>query len=509
MDIVHILQAFEEVLKPMNLVYLFTGVLAGIIAGAIPGLTYTMAIILAFPFTFGMDSISGLTLMIGIYIGGLSGGLIASILIGIPGTPSSVCTTFDGYPMNQNGEPGRALGLGIMASALGTIFGTIVLFALGPIVAKLSLKFGPWEVFSLVLFALTLIAGLSGKSLLKGLIAGCIGLLISTIGFDPTGQLRFDFGIQDLSGGISPLPVLVGLFAISQLMNGVEQIRTQSGIQTKKSIRIPVLKVIKDLYREKWNALRSAFIGCFIGALPAAGAETATFISYDQAKRFSKDRDQFGKGHPGGIVASESSNNAVAGGAFIPSITLGIPGDVAQAVMFGVLILHGITPGPGLFQNQPVLVNSIFVVILISAFAMLLLQTVLLPLLIRISLIPNSVLVPSIIAMSCVGTYALNNQMFDVWLIVIFGLLGYVLEKIHVPLGPVILGLILGPKAEEELIKAFQISPDVSSFFTHPISLFFIILSIISIIFTFWQNRQDTKREKSQTNQSEIQNNSG
>lgn len=463
MDFVHIFQAFEEVLRIDNLLYLFIGVLAGIIAGAIPGLTYTMAIMLAFPFSFGMDPITGLSLMIGIYIGGLSGGLIASILIGVPGTPSSVCTTFDGFPMNQNGEPGRALGIGILSSAFGTVFGALVLVFLGPVIARFTMEFGPWEVFSLVLFALTLIASLSGKSLLKGLIAGCIGLLISMIGYDPTGQLRFDFGIPALASGISPLPVLIGLFAVSQLMKNVEEIRKQTGIRTKASVKIPIKQVVKDMYREKWNVVRSSIIGCFIGALPAAGAETATFISYDQAKKFSKHSDRFGTGHPGGIVASETSNNAVAGGAFIPSITLGIPGDVAQAVMFGVLILHGITPGPGLFQNQPVLVNSIFVIIMVSAVAMLLLQTILLPALIRISLIPNSILVPVILMMSAVGTFALNNQVFDMWTVIIFGLLGYLLDKIEVPLGPIILGLILGPKAESEFIQAFQMSPSAAN----------------------------------------------
>ncbi len=493
MDAAAIVQAFSEVISPINLMYLFIGVLAGIIAGSIPGLTYTMAIMLAFPFTFGMEPVSGLTLMIGIYIGGLSGGLIASILIGIPGTPSSVCTTFDGFPMNRNGEPGRALGIGIASSAFGTVIGSMVLFLLGPIVAKFSLQFGPWEIFSLVLFALTLIAGLSSKSLLKGLIAGCFGLLISTIGFDPTGQLRYDFGIPQFANGISTLPVLIGLFAVSQLLKNVEEIKKQTINLAKAQIHIPIRQVWKDMYREKWNVIRSSLIGCFIGALPAAGAETATFISYDQAKKFSKEKERFGEGHPGGIVASESSNNAVAGGAFIPSITLGIPGDVAQAVMFGVLILHGITPGPGLFQNEPVLVNSIFVVIFLSAIAMLLLQTLLLPVLIRISIIPTAILVPSIIVMSSVGTYALNNQMFDVWTIVGFGVIGYVLEKLDVPLGPVILGLILGPKAEDQLIKAFQMNASISEFFVRPLSLFFIIFAVISVIYSIWQARSEKK----------------
>ncbi|MCI3926995.1 tripartite tricarboxylate transporter permease [Paenibacillus sp. TRM 82003] len=496
MDISMISQAFLEVLQPNNLLYLTIGVLVGIIAGCIPGLTYTMAIMLAFPFTFGMDPISGITLMIGIYIGGLSGGLISGILIGIPGTPSSVTTTFDGFPMGKQGEAGRALGIGIMSSAFGTVFGALCLFLLGPLIAGISLQFGPWEIFALVLFALTLIAGLSGKSLTKGLIAGCLGLMIATIGYDPTGQLRFDFGSTELSGGIASLPVLIGLFAVSQLFKNIEEIRKQTDGNVKLQVRVPLMQVVKDMWTERWNAMRSSLIGTFIGALPAAGAETATFISYDQAKKFAKEKKKYGSGHPGGIVASETSNNAVAGGAFIPSITLGIPGDVAQAVMFGVLILHGITPGPGLFQNQPLLVNSIFVAIFLSAFVMLVLQTLLLPILIRISVIPNMILVPAILVMSCVGTYALNNQMFDVWCVVVFGLLGYALEKMDVPLGPVILGLILGPKAEDELIKAFQMNPSVAEFFVRPISLLFLVLAVGSVVYTLYQRRRERKREE-------------
>ncbi|MFD1773877.1 tripartite tricarboxylate transporter permease [Paenibacillus rhizophilus] len=491
MDYVHVLQAFYEVLKLVNLFYLFIGTLAGIIAGTIPGLTFTTAIILALPFTFGMDPISGLTLMIGIYTGGASGGLVTSTLIGIPGTPSAVTTMFDGHPMSQKGESGRALGLGIIASVFGTIFGAIILFFFGPLVAKISLKFGPWEVFSLMVFALTLIAGLSGASLLKGLIAGLFGLLIATIGYDPNGQLRFDFGMDSLASGIAPLPALMGLFGLSTLLKNIEELRNPiSKPKTKANIRIPMLQVCKDMIREKFVVVQSSIIGVLIGALPAAGAETAAFIAYDQAKKFAKDKEKYGTGHPGGIIASEASNNANAGGSFIPSITLGIPGDMASAVMLGVLIMHGITPGPGLFQAQPVLAQSIFVALLLSAFMLLITQTALLPLLVRISYIPMAVLVPSIIVFSCLGAFALNNQMVDVWMVVIFGLIGYVLDKIDVPIGPIILGLLLGPKAEEELMKALQINSEITPFFAHPISLIFLLLTVSSIVLTIWKNRK-------------------
>ncbi|MBM7573348.1 tripartite tricarboxylate transporter permease [Aquibacillus albus] len=505
MDISVILQAFQGALQPLMLLFIFTGVFFGIIAGCIPGFTFTMAIILAFPFTFGMEPVQGLALMIGIYIGGLSGGLISGTLLGIPGTPSSVVTTFDGYPMTKKGESARALGIGILSSVFGTFIGAIILFLLGPLVAKVSLLFGPWEIFSLIVFALTLVAGLSGASLSKGLLAGSLGLLIGTIGISPSGQVRFDFGIDQLASGFSPIPVLIGLFALSTLFINIEEIKqnmTKDGQDIsilKQKVKIPYFQVIKDVYKEKWNVIRSSVIGCFVGCLPAAGAESANFISYDQAKKFSKEKNKYGEGHPGGIVASESSNNAVAGGAFIPTITLGIPGDVAQAVMIGALILHGITPGPGLFNTQPILVNSIYVAIFISGIAVLVLQTLLLPLLTRITLIPKTFLVPSILFLSTVGAFALNNRLFDIWIVFFFGIVGFLLYKINVPLSPVILGLILGPTLEAEMTRAFQMNSEISVFFTRPISLLFLILAVISFVVTIIQVRKQNK-DKEQLN---------
>ncbi|MGN8644884.1 tripartite tricarboxylate transporter permease [Gracilibacillus sp. HCP3S3_G5_1] len=503
MEVSFILSALQEVAHPLVLVYIFIGVFFGIIAGAIPGFTFTMAIILAFPFTFGMEPIPGLALMIGIYIGGLSGGLISGTLLGIPGTPSSVVTTFDGFPMSKKGESSRALGIGIISSVFGTIVGALILFMFGPIIGRLTLNFGPWEIFSLIFFALTLIAGLSGASLLKGLIAGCLGLLIGTIGISPTGHIRFDFGFSQMAAGLDAIPVLIGLFAFSQLFTNIEELKEARNKEIdkqvlKQKVKIPFLTVLKDFFNEKWNALRSALIGCFVGALPAAGAESANFISYDRAKKKARETDrQFGEGNPGGIVAAESSNNAVAGGAFIPTITLGIPGDVAQAVMMGALILHGITPGPGLFQNQPVLVNSIYVAIIFSAVAVLVIQLFLLPLLTRITLIPKEILVPTILVMSTVGAFALNNRTFDIWVVFVFGLIGFLLTKAKVPLGPVILGLILGPTLEGELIRALQIDDNIMLFVTRPISLTLLILAFGSVIFSLRKQNKVNKIDNS------------
>lgn len=500
MDIAHVLDAATELTQPAVLLTIFAGVFFGIIAGSIPGFTFTMALVLAFPFTFAMGPVQGLALMIGIYIGGLSGGLISGTLLGIPGTPSSVVTIFDGFPMTRKGQPSRAVGVGIGASVIGTILGALVLFALGPLIGQLTQNFGPWEVAAVVLFALTLVAGLSGEHLIKGLLAACLGLLAAMIGVAPTGELRFTFDNPELAGGLEVIPVLIGLFALSQLLVNVEESRldTRSASGVTGNMRVPMRRVAQDLWTERINVTRSSMIGTFVGTVPAAGAESANFISYDRAKKTEKrDPSGYGKGHPGGVVASEASNSSVAGGAFIPTISLGIPGDVAQAIMMGALILHGIAPGPGLFDREPVLVNSVYLSIMIAAVGVLIIQTLLLPLLARVTLIPKAVLVPSVLVLTAVGAFALNNRIFDVWVVLIFGIIGYLLVKLSVPLPPVILGMILGGTLEESLLRALQIG-DPSEFLTRPVSAAFLALAIASIAMAVYRAMRKNSRTQRQ-----------
>lgn len=498
-----------EVLTFQVISLIIIGVICGIIAGSIPGFTVTMGIVLAFPFTFAMDPIHGLALMTAILVGGYTGGLISGIMLGIPGTPSSICTVYDGYPMAKNGEPGRALGIGIMSSFFGTIFSVLVLIIFGPIVAKFSLNFGPWEITTLIIFALTLVGSLSTGAMLKGLIAAGLGLLIATTGFSGGGQVRFNFGLDFLSSGLAILPVLIGCFAFSQLMNNVEQLKknTEQGEKFKNvdtNIKIPYLQILKDLWKEKFNLLRSSSIGSIIGAIPAVGGTAANFVSYDQAKKFAKNPDEFGKGHPGGIVAAESSNNAVLGGAFIPTLTLGIPGNTPMAIMIGVLILHGITPGPLLFRDQPVLVGSIFVSLLVSAFVLLAVMFFLIRIFTKIAQVPPAILVPLVLMLAGVGSYALNNSMFDVWTLFIFGIIGYLFSKAGVPLAPLILGVVLGNQLETNLFRALELEASVGTFFTRPISLTMIILTVLSIIFSIWQNYRIAKKRKAASQVADV-----
>lgn len=499
-------QAFTEIMSLSAIFSMFVGTLVGIVAGAIPGFTILMAIILTLPFTFGMDPITGIATMIGVYVGGFSGGLISGILLGIPGTPSSVCTVFDGHPMALNGEPGRALSLGVLSSFFGGLIGALICILTAIPIARFGLKFGPWELFSLMLFALTLIASLGSSSMLKGLMGGMMGLLISTIGIDPIGgRLRFTFGFSELATGISFLPIMIGLFAVPQLIKSVKDIyegkkRILNGeviedVKINNSIHIPWIKTLKELYKYKLNVLRSGGIGALVGALPAAGGSTAVFIAYDQAQKFSKDPDSFGKGNPNGIIAAEAGNSGVAGGSMIPTIALGIPGSNVAAVMLGALMIHGITPGPMLIKNEPVLTYSIFVALIVAHFIMLALLFVGMKGLIRISNAPKYAVVPVVLSLCVAGSFALNNRLFDVWIFVGFGLIGYYLTSVGMPMAPIVLGLVLGPMVENNLRMAMMTNPDPTLFFTRPISLLFIILTVASLVFTMYQNYGKSKKK--------------
>jgi len=493
-----LLIGFQAMLAPYPLFLIAIGTLLGIICGAIPGFTVTLGVVLALPFTFGMDPINGFALMIGVFIGGFSGGLISGILLGIPGTPASICTTFDGHPMAKNGEAGRALGLGVISSFFGTVISAVVLTTIGPIVARQSLKFGPWEITALVVFALSLIASLSDRSTLKGLIAGCLGLLLATVGIDTFGMVRFSFGVSALTTGFHMLTVLIGLFAFSQLLKSFEQLKRQQEtgeLAEYKHLKIPYKKILTDLKNQWFNVIRSSLIGTFIGALPAAGGDVANFVSYDQAKKMSKYPHKFGTGVPDGVIAAECANNGTAGGAFIPTLALGIPGDMPQAVMMGALILHGITPGPLLFQQQPRLVFSIYAACFIAAFFIIFWQFLCTRVFFRLSRVPQEYLAPVVLMLCSVGVFSLDNRVFDMWVLWIFGIVGYLMDKAEVPLAPIILGFILGPKMEAEFIRAWELSPSLTPFITRPISAFFIAGAVISVIVSYYQAHKLRKRE--------------
>lgn len=468
--------AFATVFTPSTLGLIGAGTLAGIVAGAIPGFTIAMAVILTLPFTFGMTPLQGSATMMGVFVGGYEGGLISGTLLGIPGTPSSVATTFDGYPMARQGRPGLALGVEIWSSFFGGLIGAVLLVFFAPPIALFGLKFGPWEFFALIVFALTIIASLSGDSMLKGGIAGLAGLLIATVGDDDiTGISRFDFGTEALKQGFDFLPVLIGLFAFAQLMSDIEGgERAQHSLMDVKRTNIEVehWSAIKTIWRQPINLFRSACIGVFVGALPAAGGSISNILSYDQAKKAPKYPEKFGTGIPDGIIAAEAANNGTAGGALITMIALGIPGDITVAVMLGALLIHNVIPSPTFISEEPVLVYGIFVAFFTAHFVMIAMQAFGMRVFLRMTRLPKYILASTVLIFCATGVFALHNVTFDIWTLFWFGILGYLMKKFGFPLAPMILGVILGDIAEVNLNRAYMSDPNPLLFFTRPISLF-------------------------------------
>ena len=492
-----ILAASAELFTVQTMVLMVVGTMAGLLAGAIPGFTIAMAIVLTLPFTFGMPPLQGLATMIGVFVGGLSGGLMSGILTGIPGTPSSVATTFDGFPMARSGRPGLALGVGVWSSFFGGIISAVLLMTLAPQLARIGLEFGPWDYFSLVLFALTITASLAGENLVKGLIAGALGVLIATVGEDEiNGVARFNFGTDALKQGFAFLPVLIGLFAFSQLLSDIadkQRARQPLSDSGARAVRIEHGKAAIAVLSRWGNLLRSSLIGVFTGILPAAGSSISNILAYDQAKKSSRTPEKFGSGIEDGIVAPESANNATAGGSLITMMALGIPGDIVTAVMLGALLIHDVVPSPSFITEQPTLAYGIFIAFFVANFIMLALQSVTLRLFVLVTKVRMYILASIILSYCAIGVFALHNVQFDMWTLFVFGIVGFTMRNLGFPLAPMILGVVLGKIAEVNLSRAVAISSDMTMFVQRPWSLFFLLLGLFSLFFPFYQQYRGIK----------------
>lgn len=493
-----LLAGIENVIHLKYLVPLFLGTLIGLIGGALPGVTITMTIIIVLPFTFGLDPLQGLATMTGVYVGGSAGGAITAALIGIPGTPSAITTTFDGFPMVQKGQPGRAVWLGIWSSFLGGLLGGVFLIgATGPL-AAIALEFGPWEFFALFVFALSMVAGLTEASLLKGFLSGAIGLAITIVGFDPIMSVpRFTLGSEFLRSGFPFLPVLIGIFAFAQLMTDIEQMsaadRSSAPIKAPP-LTVSHLKVLWEILSRPFLLVWSTLVGILIGVLPAIGGSAATVMAYDQAKKFSKHPERFGKGNPEGIIASEASCNANVGGSLVTIMAFGIPGDAVTAVMLGAMTIHGIQSGPLFVSQHPQIAYGIYAAYLLAHPLMVLICAFGARLFLRVVTVPKSILIPNVLVLCVIGAFALNNIMEDVVVLLLFGLVGYALVKARFPLAPLILGLILGDQIEVNLLRAMMSDPNPWLFFTRPISGGLLALSVGSAIFALWQHQRHKGR---------------
>lgn len=490
------LEALLNIIDPVTLTYMVIGVGAGLMAGSIPGFTIAMAIVLTLPFTFSMPPSQGLATMISVLVGGLSGGLMSGILTGIPGTPSSVATTFDGFPMARAGEPGLALGIGVWSSFCGGIISAILLVLFAPQLAMVGLEFQPWDFFMLVMFALTVTASLAGEHLVKGLIAGAAGLFIRTVGEDDAvGVGRFDFGSDYLLTGFDFIAVLIGLFAFSQLLSDLRNpVTARNALSDRKHVKVKIehRRAIGILFRNWTVVIRSALIGMFTGILPGAGGSIANILAYDQAKKAAKDDSKFGKGDPRGIIAPEASNNAVEGGALTPLMALGIPGDITAAIMLGALLMHDIVPGPTFIKDEPALAYSIYIAFFLASFIMIGMQSGVLRVFVLVTRIKTYILATVILTFATIGVFALHNSIEDIWTLFFFGILGFIMRQFGFPLAPMILGVVLGNIAELNLARALAIDSDPMLFFLRPWSLFFAIIAIFSMVFPIYQKHRDT-----------------
>lgn len=480
--------ALVDILNPGTILIMIASTAGGIIIGAMPGLTSVMGVTLLLPFTYGMDASTGIIMLLCISFGAIYGGSITAILISTPGTPASAATMIEGARFAERGEGGRAIGISTFASWLGGTISAIVLILVSPQLAKLALKFGSAEYCCLALFGLTIIASISGKNMLKGIIAGLLGLLLSTIGLDPlTGFSRYSFGVVNLYSGLQVVPLMIGLFAISQVFVNLKDGIKQNVVRQKVERVIPSRA---DLKKSIPVSIRSAFIGTFIGIIPAAGADIAAFVSYDVAKKLSKHPEEFGKGCVEGLAAPEAGNNGDTSGALVPMLTLGVPGDATAAVLIGALTLQGLQPGPLLFTEHWDTVNHIFAGGLLANLLMLILGLAGIRLFVKIIQIKPYILTPIIFVLCIMGSYALRNNIFDVGAMLVIAIIGYFLIFLEIPIAPIVLALILGPMFESNLRRALVLSNgSFSVFFTRPICIFFLVLVVLSLLWPLIQKK--------------------
>jgi putative tricarboxylic transport membrane protein len=460
---------------------LFIGVVIGTVAGAIPGMSATMAVALTLPFTFSLQPITGILLLLGVYKGGIFGGSIPAILIKTPGTPASSATVMDGYPMAENGQAGKALGMALRASCTADLISNLALILCASWLASFALKFGPPEFFTLILFSLTIIAGVSGESLMKGIFSAVLGLLLATIGLDLIyGTNRFTMNDPNLMGGLNFIAVLIGLFAIPEIMMMVFNPRENEGSTRKLGDDHVTFAEYKRCFK---SIIRGSFIGVFLGSIPGIGAAPSAFLSYSEARRKSPNKENFGKGEIEGVAASEAGNNGVAGATLIPLLALGVPGDVITAVIMGAFMVHNLQPGPLMFVLNADIIYGLFIGLIISSVFLFFVGSVAIKIFRYVADIPRGILFPSIMVLCVYGGYAVNNNVFDVGVMFAMGWLGFFMLRKNIPAAPFLIAFILGPLLEDNFRQAMLMSGNSAGvLFRGPITWFFWALTSIALI---------------------------
>ncbi|MTT32329.1 tripartite tricarboxylate transporter permease [Terrilactibacillus sp. BCM23-1] len=482
-SVIYLLNGFGEVITPSNLLIVLLGSLLGTLVGVLPGLGPTSAIAILLPVTTVLNPAQGLMMMAGIYYGSMYGGSTTAILMNIPGESSSVPTTLDGYPLAKKGRAGAALGIAAIGSFIAGIIGLVGLILFAPFLANQALKFGPPEYFTLMLFALLILFNLTGFSLKKSAIMGLLGFLFSLVGIGlTTGQPRFDFGFSFLTGGFEMISIIIGLFAIAEVLKGLEENRSLK--VPKKPVQIRNIYPSKnDLKQSSFPILRGSVLGFFLGILPGVSATITAFLAYDLEKKVSKNPEKFGKGAIEGVAGPESANNATSSGGFIPLLSLGLPSSPPLAVLLAALMIYGLTPGPILFEQNGQIVWTIIASMFVGNVILLILNLPLVGLWAKLTDVPFGIMAPIILLISFVGAYSVRNSMFDVVVAIIFGVLGYLFNKFRWPIVPFILCLVLGPKIETYFLQSLEMSSGkLSIFVQRPISLTILLLAVIILI---------------------------
>lgn len=474
-----------------NAVALLVGVIIGTVIGAIPGMTTPMGVALALPFTFTMQPVTGILLLLGVYKGGLYGGSITAILINAPGTPAASCTGLDGYPLAQRGEARRALDMALYASCTADFISNLSLIFFAGVLATFALSFGSPEFFTLIVFSLTIIASVSGDVLLKGLGSACLGLVLSIVGLDLIyGTNRFIFGQVDLMGGLNFIPVLIGLFAIPEVLNfysKTEVTKNLSALAGKGATFLDYRKAFKTIFR-------GSLIGVILGVIPGIGGSPAAFLSYSEARRTSKNPEKFGKGEIEGVAAAEAGNNGVAGATLIPLLALGVPGDIITAIILGAFMIHGLRPGPLMFQENITLIYALFMGIMLSSFYLFIVGKLSIRLIAKIADIPPRILFPVVLILCVFGAYAINNTVFDILVMFLMGVVGYGMLRLGIPAAPFLIAFILGPLLEDNFRQSLLLGRgDWAIFFRSGICWVFWALTALTVVVLAYQRTRGAR----------------
>ena len=454
--------------------------LAGILVGLLPGITVTMSVGLLVGLTFGMPALDALIVLTCVFVGGIYGGSQSAILLNVPGSPAAAATALEGHIMCKTGRAGQAIGFSTIASGIGTVFGALVLFAVAPLVAEFALKFSAWEYFLLAVLGLAISAALCGRSMALGLIGAFLGVLVALVGMDSVwGYQRFTYGYTDLAAGFAFIPAMIGLFGLAEVLHALSH---KAGQPLAEKVGRVTTRV-GEYWHYRMAILRANVIGVVIGALPGVGADIAAWIGYGANKQLSKEKDQYGKGAPEGVISAETANNAAIGGTYIPMLTLGIPGDAVTAVILGGMVLHGLRPGPMFFIESPQYFTIIPTIMIVAAAFLVIFGLMMARITPRILSVPAWVLFPMVVLLAIVGSYAVNNRIFDVWVMFTFGLLGWGMRALSIPTPPLVLGMILGPMADAEFRRALSASHgSLEPLYTRPLSVALIVILVLTVM---------------------------